>query len=72
MTLKEAFAAGTRGQRIVCDGIVYKRILRVGYGFRENGTYYEYAEIAEMKTGTIVVCKPEALTLLVANEETLN
>lgn len=71
MTMKEAYAAGARGQRIVYDGIVYRRILRVGYAFRENGAYYEYAEIAEMNTGTVVVCKPEALTLLVANEETI-
>jgi len=71
MTFKECCNAAVAGKKIVYGGIVYKRILRVGYGFRENGTYYEYAEIAEMNTGTVVVCKPDALTVLVANEETI-
>ena len=71
MTFKECCNAAVAGKKIVYDGIVYKRILRVGYAFRENGTYYEYAEIAECNTGTVVVCKPDALTVLVANEVTV-
>ena len=54
MTMKEAYAAGARLQRVEYNGTIYKRILRVGYFFRDNGTYGEYAEIAEYHTGTVV------------------
>ena len=63
MTMKEAYAAGARCSRVEYNGTVYKRVLRAGYFFRENGSYGEYAEIAEYNTGTVVSVPLEKLNV---------
>ena len=68
MTMTEAYAAGARCSRVEYNGTVYKRVLRAGYFFRENGSYGEYAEVVECNTGTIVSVPLDKLTV----EETQN
>ena len=71
MTLKECFAAGVKGRKVLVDGIVYRRVVRAGYFFRENGSYGEFAEVAEENTGTLVTAKPSDITLFVGGSAEL-
>ncbi len=64
MTMKEVYAAASRVQNVVYDGVVYKRVIRCGYFWREDGSYGEFADILECNTGTIVTVRPENLSLV--------
>lgn len=55
MTLREAYDWAVAGRPVFSRGILYKRILRVGYYFAENGTNRPFADLADMNTGSVTV-----------------
>ena len=63
MTLQECYKAAMCGRRIIVDGILYDRIYRAGYLFKPDGTYIEFAEVIESRTGSIRSVNPGAISM---------
>ena len=69
VTMKEAYAAATKLQKVQYEGAIYRRIIRCGYFWREDGSYGEFADVLEQNTGTIVTLRPDLLSLVEKDKE---
>ena len=63
MTIKEADEAALKRAPVICDGIRYERISRVGYFYLENGEKRPFVEMYDKNRNSTMWAIPKNVEL---------